>query len=219
MLPESHALLSSAECYMRVTLYCPVLNVTWESRFIVQCWMLTESHAVLSSAACYMRVTLYCPLLNVRWESRFIVTWQLHFIVQCWVLLESHSLLYSAECYLRVTLYCTVLSVTGESLFIVQWWVLLESHSLLYSAEYYVRITLGIIVHCWILGCFKSNYAISWPTQLCFRLRITLHVNVLYEYCNVKYPHDVSYNLWGNTKSTAAKTKLNVFQYSTWKLG
>ena len=184
MLPESHALLSNAECYLRNTLYCTVLNVTWESRFIVQCWMLPESHSLLSSAECYLRITLYFPVLNVTWESLFIV--------QCWMLPKSHPLLSTAECHLSHSLLSSA-NVTWEWLSIVQCWVLPESHTLLSSVEYYLRITLGVIVHCWILGCFRSYYVISWPTQLWFRLCIKLHVNVWYQYCHVKCPHKVSY--------------------------
>jgi hypothetical protein len=163
-----------------------VLNVTWESLFIVQCWMLPESHALVL-------------VLSVTWASRFIL--------QCSILLEGHALLSSAECYLRVTLDCPVLNVTlvtlyfpvlnitREPLFIVQCWMLPGSHSwfrvllpeshalllpdshyssveyylkssaLLSSAECYLRVTL---VHC----CSQK--------LLCNILATTIVVQALY---------------------------------------
>jgi hypothetical protein len=153
MLLESHTLLCSVECYLRVTHYCPVLNVAWKSRFFVQCWMLPEGHAFLSSAECYLRVTLYCRLLNATWV-----------ILYCPVLMlpQSDSLLSSAECYLKVTLYCPVLNITWES------------HLILLS-----------IAECWA----ASEVIKSWS-----RLSINSHVNVCYQYCHVKCPHNISYN-------------------------
>ena len=172
MLPESHTLLSSAVYYLRITLYCPVLNVTWGSLF-------------MSSAECYLRVTLYFPVLSVTLESRFIV--------RCWMLPEGHAFLSSAECYLRATLYYQMLNATWVILYCPVL-MLPQSDSLLSSAECYLRVTLDIIVHCWMLGCFRSYYVISWPTQLRSRLCINLHVNVCYQYCHVKCPHKISYN-------------------------
>ena len=135
MLPESNILLSSSDCYLRVSLYFPMLNVTWQSHFIVQFWMLLESHSLFSNAECYLKVTLffikcwmylgvtfYCPVLNV--------TSELCFIFQCRISPVSHSLLSIADCYLRVTLYYSVLNVTWESCFVVQCWMLPGSHPL-----------------------------------------------------------------------------------------
>jgi hypothetical protein len=193
MLPESYTCLSSAEYYHRVTLYCPVLNVTWESFFIVQCWMLPESHAVLpeshavlSSAECYLRVTLY-SVLSVTRESRFSssaecylsvtldcpvlnVTWESRCIFQCWILPESHSLLSSAECYLAVSLDCRVLLPESHALLLPESHSLLssvecylKSSALLSSAECYLRVTL---VHCWMLGCSQKLLCNILPTTI-----------------------------------------------------
>lgn len=95
-----------------------------------------------------------------------------------------------------------------------------EIHTLLSSVEYYLRITFGIIVHCWMLGSFRSYCVISWPTQSGSRLCIYPHVNVWYQYCHAKCPHKFSYNWWSSTQNIAAKTKpklCNVLQFSTWR--